>query len=124
MEIAYDSVRLESFGLDRPFEVSDGFVAAPVLLRDHAEQVVAHVPRGIALQAAPRVRGRLVGAAGIHHQLGENFIALCGIAPASQFSMLARQGWLSFERVNAGQGEMRLRLDWIDLDCFTERGDR
>src|SRR5260370_25538393 len=98
MEVSNDGVRLESFGFDSPLEMRDGLVAPRVLPGDDAEQVVTHVPRGIDLEAAPRVGGRFVCTARIHHQLGENLIALSGIALTSQFGVLARQQRLALER--------------------------
>ena len=123
MKVSNDGERLEPFGLDGSLEVPDGFVAPRVLLRDDAEQVVAHVPRRIDLQAAPRVSGGLVCAAGVHHQLGENLVALSGIAPASQFGMLTRQRRLALERVDARQREMRLGFERVDLDRLSECRD-
>ena len=72
MQVPDNGLRLQSLGGDGSLEMADRVTALRALLRDDAEQVVAHVPRRIDLQTAAGIGRRFIGAAGVHHQLGED----------------------------------------------------
>src|SRR5438067_2490910 len=121
MEISNHRMWLESFGVDGPFEMSDGLVAPAVLLRDDTEQVMTHIPCRIGVQTASRIGSRIDSPSGVHHELGENLVTLRGIALAAQLRMLSRSRRLPLERQDPGEREMRLGLERLYLYRLSER---
>src|SRR6185503_5959349 len=93
------------------------------LLRDYAEEILAHVARRVRFETSLGKRLCLVQPRRVHHQRRLNLEALCRIALAPDLGVLARERWLALEGVDAGQGEMGLRLQRLDVDRGAECRD-
>ncbi len=124
MKIADDRARVGPFELDRALKRRNRLIAFPALLMDNAEQVMRHVTRGVGSGALLRKRERFAAAAGMEGQFGERFVGCRRVARRGERRVLARAVGTLLQRVNPRQRQVRLGLEWIELEYFPESHNR